>query len=87
MAVRTRDTKTVRRLCASKPEHLKAAVQRRDGQGHTLMHWAAKAGDVETLQLLSGEYPAQSTVAPELGTYLGRLVLHFYLLLVACIAC
>ncbi|CAN0457929.1 unnamed protein product [Ascophyllum nodosum] len=53
VAVRTRDTKTVRRLCASKPEHLKAAVQRRDGQGHTLMHWAAKAGDVETLQLLS----------------------------------
>lgn len=38
----------------SKSDHLGAAVKRRDNEGHTLMHWAAKAGDVETLQLLSG---------------------------------
>ncbi|CAN0244422.1 unnamed protein product, partial [Hapterophycus canaliculatus] len=42
-----------RRLCSSTSEHLPAALKRRDGQGHTLMHWAAKSGDVEMLELLS----------------------------------
>lgn len=55
VAVRTRDLPSMRRLCARKSENLTAALRRRDGQGHTLMHWAAKAGDVEGLELLAGE--------------------------------
>ena len=54
MAVRTRDVVSLRRLCSSKSEHLAAALKRRDGQGHTLMHWAAKSGEVEVLELLAG---------------------------------
>lgn len=55
MAVRTRDFRSLRRLCSGTSENLTAALRRRDGQGHTLMHWAAKAGDVEALELLAGE--------------------------------
>lgn len=58
MAVRTRDVATLRRLCSSTSEHLPAALKRRDGQGHTLMHWAAKSGDVAMLELLASEYGA-----------------------------
>lgn len=49
---------TLRRLCSSTSEHLPAALRRRDGQGHTLMHWAAKSGDVAMLELLASEYGA-----------------------------
>lgn len=56
VAVRTRDADSLRRLCSSTSEHLPAALKRRDGQGHTLMHWAAKSGDVEMLELLSSEF-------------------------------
>lgn len=44
----------MRRLCSVRSERLTGALKRRDGQGHTLMHWAAKAGDVEMLELLAG---------------------------------
>ncbi|CAN0377282.1 unnamed protein product [Pylaiella littoralis] len=53
VAVRSRDTSTLRRLCSSTSEHLSAALKRRDGQGHTLMHWAAKSGELEMLELLA----------------------------------
>ncbi|CAM9703041.1 unnamed protein product [Ectocarpus sp. 12 AP-2014] len=53
VAVRTRDVATLRRLCSSTSEHLPAALKRRDGQGHTLMHWAAKSGNVAMLELLA----------------------------------
>lgn len=55
VAVRTRNIDTLRRLCSGTSEHLAAALKRRDGQGHTLMHWAAKAGEVEMLELLASE--------------------------------
>lgn len=55
VAVRTRDVATLRRLCSGTSEQLAAALKRRDGQGHTLMHWAAKSGEVEMLELLAGE--------------------------------
>lgn len=55
MAVRSRDTASVRRICSSTSEHLIAALKRRDGQGHTLMHWAAKSGEVEMLELLASK--------------------------------
>lgn len=54
MAVRTRNLNATRRLCSVRSERLASALKRRDGQGHTLMHWAAKAGDVEMLELLAG---------------------------------
>lgn len=56
VAVRTRDLRSIRRLCSTKSDQLTEAIKRRDGQGHTLMHWAAKAGDVEMLELLAGEF-------------------------------
>lgn len=56
VAVRTRDLQAVKRLCTTKSERLEAALKRRDGQGHTLMHWAAKAGDVDMLETLAGGY-------------------------------
>lgn len=55
VAVRTRDARSISRLCTTKSDQLKAALRRRDGQGHTLMHWAAKAGDVDVLEILAGE--------------------------------
>ncbi|CAN0011864.1 unnamed protein product [Laminaria digitata] len=53
VAVRTRNLHAMRRLCSVRSERLAGALKRRDGQGHTLMHWAAKSGDVEMLQLLA----------------------------------
>lgn len=58
VAVRSRDTSTLRRLCSSTSEHLSAALKRRDGQGHTLMHWAAKSGELEMLELLASKLVA-----------------------------
>lgn len=46
----------MKRLCSKKSDRLLAALKRRDGQGHTLIHWAAKAGDVDMLETLAGEY-------------------------------
>lgn len=60
MAVRSRDTASLKRICSSNSEHLVAALKRRDGQGHTLMHWAAKSGAVEMLELLAGKFGALS---------------------------
>lgn len=58
VAVRTRNLNAMRRLCSVRSERLTAALKRRDGQGHTLMHWAAKSGDVEMLQVLAGAWYA-----------------------------
>lgn len=65
VAVRTRDVVTIRRLCSSPSENLRGALKRRDGQGHTLMHWAAKSGDVEMMETLAGMVSWRAVADPQ----------------------
>ncbi|CAM9785150.1 unnamed protein product [Discosporangium mesarthrocarpum] len=53
VSVRYRNVGALKRLCSSGNKDIAELVGGKDNQGHSLMHWAAKGGDVEIMETLA----------------------------------
>ncbi|CAM9636630.1 unnamed protein product [Choristocarpus tenellus] len=53
VAVNSKNAEAVTKLCSSGNEELPSVVRTRDSQGHSLMHWAAKGGNVGIIEALA----------------------------------